>query len=133
MMSTMNKFATTVFAAQSLLLGVQGLSKNFVILCRSITLCTTLKMQLSPRYFHDNPVIKTMNEQSDNGVVYAMNRFGDMTAAEFDESLKGLMHRNFTHMYALRCTRGCKEFTVDDEATDAPDEWDWLTMMRRPR
>ena len=128
MMSTMNKFATTVFAAQSLLLGVQGFEQEFRNFMQKHNIMYNTLEEASYRHdiFMDNlKYIKTMNEQSDNGVVYAMNRFGDMTADEFDESLKGLMHRNFTHMYALHRTRGCKEFTVDDEATDAPDEWDW--------
>ena len=69
--------------------------------------------------------IQTMNEDSENGVTLAMNRFGDLTADEFDATLKGLISRNHSHVYSLGRTRGCKEFTVDDEATDAPDEWDW--------
>ena len=66
-----------------------------------------------------------MNEESDNGVTFAMNKFGDLTPDEFDASLKGLLSRNFTHVYALNRTRGCKTFTANDEMTDAPDEWDW--------
>ena len=69
--------------------------------------------------------IQNMNEDSENGVTLTMNRFGDLTADEFDATLKGLLSRNHSHVYSLGRTRGCKEFTVDDEATDAPDEWDW--------
>lgn len=80
-------------------------------------------------YLENQKYVDTMNRESENGVTYEMNRFGIMTAHEFDQSMKGLLNRTSSvNDRLLGRTRGCKEFTGTYDgyvSTDVPDEWDW--------
>jgi C1A family cysteine protease len=127
-MSTMNFFISSFIVGPTLLRGVLGYDSEFLSFMRKHNIMYQSPQEAAYRHevFTDNMrFINTLNEVSENGVKFEMNRFGDMTAEEFGMTMKGLLHSNYTHRYALRRTNGCKEFTVDDEATDAPDEWDW--------
>lgn len=75
-------------------------------------------------FYENMKYIDMMNKESQNGVVYGMNQFGDLTAEEFDSLFKG--RSNTTTLVGK--TRSCKMFDGTLEGitpTDLPDAWDW--------
>ena len=128
-MSTMSKFATTFLTVQTLFAGADAsLDREFREFMQehNVRYQSVDEAMYRHTVFLDNlKFINKMNEDSDNGVVLKMNRYGDMTADEFDKTLKGLIHRDHFHIYSLNRTRGCKEFVETEAMTSAPDEWDW--------
>ena len=71
--------------------------------------------------------VETMNQESDNGVLYGMNKYGAMSMHEFEIHMKGL--HNGSHDYSIGRTRGCKSYEGDEyyapQPIGVPESWDW--------